>query len=415
MKAFATIPDRVVNFVKGSLRATPDGAFRLALGFSLLFTAAFALRAETIFDFSPHYEAAISQDYTAFYVAAQATAQGEADQLYDVSAFRARIGYETGLLWLYPPTILPLLAPFGVIPYGAAKAVWLALGFAALALGGALAGRGEKLMGIITAVSPAAWALAFTGQLSALFAFAMLVGLLCAKTRPVIAGVCIGLLTLKPQFGALVPVFLIAVGAWRTAAVAALTALGLIVAAVSFVGIGSFEEFLRSLGGTHTHFAAMGGNPGRITLNESLSFLGISVPSLIACTPPLLAAAGCILLLARRGAPLALLAAFVMLSTCATSPYFWNYDFVIVVFALLLLATHVDHFAKPTHFLFTGLWFAPLLPYAFSQPFFTPWLWFLLVAATVISFRMAAAGASHNSHDAEARRLLRFSIQSSSS
>lgn len=389
MQAFATIPGRVAAQVKGALRMTPDGAFRLALGFSLLFTAAFALRAETIFDFPPQHAASTAQDYIAFYVAAKAASQGEASHLYDVAAFRSRIGYETGLLWLYPPTILPLLAPFGLVSYGAAKAVWLALGFASLALGGALAGRGERAMGAIAAVSPAAWALAFTGQLSALFALAMLVGLLFAKTRPVLAGICIGLLTLKPQFGALVPVFLIAVGAWRAAAVGAATTLCLIVTALTFVGAEPFVGFLHSLTGTHSHFTAMGGNPGRITLNESLSSLGVSAPTLIVFLLPLLAAAGCIFFLAARGAPFVLLVAFVLLSSCAASPYFWNYDFAVVVFALMLIATHVRLFTKSTHLLFTALWFAPLLPYTYDHSFFTPTLWLMLVAASVASFRMA--------------------------
>ncbi|MFX8624471.1 glycosyltransferase family 87 protein, partial [Acinetobacter baumannii] len=50
--------------------------------------------------------------------------------------------------------------------------------------------------------------------------------------RPWLAGVCLGLLTYKPQYGLIFPLVLIAAGQWKTFASAALT--GASVAALSW-------------------------------------------------------------------------------------------------------------------------------------------------------------------------------------
>src|SRR5258707_15512486 len=47
--------------------------------------------------------------------------------------------------------------------------------------------------------------------------------------RPVLAGICLGLLAYKPQFGLLFPIALIAAGHWRVFASAGMTAIAMYV------------------------------------------------------------------------------------------------------------------------------------------------------------------------------------------
>src|SRR5271155_2432699 len=71
------------------------------------------------------------------------------------------------------------------------------------------------------------------------FLTAALIGgsLVFLERRPLLAGICLGLLTYKPQFGLLFPVILIADRRWLTIAVAALVAIAL--AALSWLAFGS--------------------------------------------------------------------------------------------------------------------------------------------------------------------------------
>jgi hypothetical protein len=72
-------------------------------------------------------------------------------------------------------------------------------------------------------------------------------GLLCLERRPVLAGVFIGCLTYKPQFGVLVPVALIAAKEWRAIASAVITAAFLAGTSVAAFGFGVWLAFPREL------------------------------------------------------------------------------------------------------------------------------------------------------------------------
>jgi hypothetical protein len=128
------------------------------------------------------------------------------------------------------------------MPYLVAAIVWLVTTLAAYvaAIGGIL-GR----TGILFALGfPAAIWNVTAGQngfLTAALAGGTL-GLL--QRRPALAGICLGLLTYKPQFGLLFPFVLIADRQWLTIAAAAITAI--VLAALSWLAFGStsWEAFV---------------------------------------------------------------------------------------------------------------------------------------------------------------------------
>src|SRR5204862_7518902 len=67
--------------------------------------------------------------------------------------------------------------------------------------------------------------------------------LLLIERRPVLAGVFIGCLTYKPQFGILFPVALIAARQWRTCVSAAATAIFLAAASAGTFGVDAWAAF----------------------------------------------------------------------------------------------------------------------------------------------------------------------------
>jgi arabinofuranan 3-O-arabinosyltransferase len=128
--------------------------------------------------------------------------------------------------WHYPPTFLFVAAALATLPFLTAALLWLVatLSAYAAALCGILGGR----TGILVALGfPAAVWNVTAGQNG--FLTAALIGgtLGLLERRPALAGICLGLLTYKPQFGLLFPIVLIADRQWRLIAVASLTAIGL--------------------------------------------------------------------------------------------------------------------------------------------------------------------------------------------
>jgi arabinofuranan 3-O-arabinosyltransferase len=143
--------------------------------------------------------------------------------------------------WHYPPTFLFAAAAIATLPYLAAAIVWLAATFAAYAA--ALAGILGRRNGLFLAVGfPALWNIT-AGQNG--FLTAALIGgtLGLLERRPALAGLCLGLLTYKPQFGLLFPLVLIADRRWRTILVATAVAGALAVASWLAFGSASWEAF----------------------------------------------------------------------------------------------------------------------------------------------------------------------------
>jgi hypothetical protein len=134
-------------------------------------------------------------------------------------------------------------AALATLPYLVAALVWLIVTLSAYAatLGGILGTRA----GVLLALGfPAALWNVTAGQNG--FLTATLIGgtLGLLERHPALAGLCLGLLSYKPQFGLLFPIVLIADRRWRTIVVAALTAGALAMASWLAFGSASWEAFL---------------------------------------------------------------------------------------------------------------------------------------------------------------------------
>src|SRR6266702_1543002 len=113
--------------------------------------------------------------------------------------------------WLYPPFFFAVAFLVASLPYAWGIAIWLAASFAAyLAAMRAIVPRPETLL--IAAAFPAVFINIGHGQNGFLTAALLGGALHWLDRRPWFAGVLIGLLAYKPQFGVLIPVALLAGG-----------------------------------------------------------------------------------------------------------------------------------------------------------------------------------------------------------
>src|SRR5579871_2629770 len=144
--------------------------------------------------------------------------------------------YPGNFAWHYPPPFLFIAALLAHFPYAAAYAGWAAVSFLPyLAAMRAIVGRTFGLL--LAAAFPVVFTNTLVGQNGFLTA-ALIGGTLVAMPRwPVLSGICLGLLSYKPQYGLLFPLVLIAASQWRVFCAAAVTAASL--AAVSWIAFGS--------------------------------------------------------------------------------------------------------------------------------------------------------------------------------
>src|SRR5262249_48919092 len=170
---------------------------------------------------------ALGTDWMVFYGGAQWFLDGHLATLFDGERFTDYLNTVfAGWLseptpfrpWVYPPSYLLVVLPFGVLPFAAAYVVFqlasAALLAAALWHGGAPP-PARPLVLAAALLGPAAAINAGMGQNAFLMAALLVGGFRLLRSNPAVGGAVLGLLTMKPQFCLLVPVALVAMREWR--------------------------------------------------------------------------------------------------------------------------------------------------------------------------------------------------------
>lgn len=150
-----------------------------------------------------------------------------------LSVFGVGAGWQ---YWSYLPHALLVFAPFSLMPYLPSALVFL---MATLALYGHAVSLQDRDFPPFSALLLLPFLLAniLAADSGYLTAALMLYGLGLRDRHPVLAGIAIGVLTIKPQLGLLLPVLLIFEGNWRTFLAAVATALVMVALSLSLVGV----------------------------------------------------------------------------------------------------------------------------------------------------------------------------------
>ncbi len=292
----------------------------------------------------------IANDFVNVVAAGALAREGKAASAYDWPLHKAAeiraIGHDFDDYygWHYPPPFLFVAAALATLPYLVAMIAWLTVTLAAYvaAMIGILGTTlGRRTSTLVALGFPAALWNVTAGQNG--FLTAALIGgtLGLLERQPVAAGICLGLLTYKPQFGLLFPLILIADRRWLTIAVAAAVAIGLAGLSWLVFGAASWTAFMHwmpitshiVLGEGHADFNRLQSLFGLVRAyggSEALAWTVQAVWSLAL-------AAGTVWLW-RSSAAFDLKAAALAAATLLATPYLYMYDLtaLAVAFAFLL-------------------------------------------------------------------------------
>ncbi|UWX58030.1 DUF2029 domain-containing protein [Chlorobaculum sp. MV4-Y] len=286
----------------------------------------------------------ICRDFITFWTASHLALTGHAQDAYNISlllkAEQADVPLsQIPLPWFYPPPFYLVVLPLALLPFLAAY--WT---FTLSTLGGYFLVlrrivRGKTAMWCLAGFS-GLWINLFHGHNAFLTAALAGAALLSVERRPVLAGVFIGLLAIKPHLAILFPVVLLAIGAWRTLITAVVTVIIFMAIGTVTLGTGVLTGFIANLG-----YARLYVETGLLpwvktpTVFAFLRLLGM--PVAWAYVVHFVVAAGAVIVVWhvwRRSQNRNLRSAALMTATFLVSPYVFDYDLAWLAFPIAWLA-----------------------------------------------------------------------------
>lgn len=312
-------------------------------------------------------------DFLAFWGAGQVTFAGDPAAAYDL-ATQERVQTATGsrgwFAFVNPPPFLFVAAPLGALPFPLAWITWVAATYAAYVFATMRAFARYWLPALVFPGALLAAGHAQTGLLTA----ALLVGGAALLGRqPVLAGVVLGALVIKPHLALLVPFWLAGAGNWRGFLAAGATAVGLLLAAWLAFGLDTMIAYTRSwdasaaiLASDDPEFYLRMASPYsqlRLVIDPGLALAANAVVSIFAISIAFMA-------WRRMGEDALASGALVLAATALASPYLFNYDLPFLILPILWLAWTAQRqgFRPFEKLLLVALFFAPYATRAAALP-----------------------------------------------
>ncbi len=241
--------------------------------------------------------------------------------------------------WHYPPPFLFVASLLAMLPYSVAFIGWMAASFVPyLAVVRGIVGRPFGLM--LAIAFPMVFSNTLVGQNG--FLTAALIGgtLYLIPARPILAGVCLGLLSYKPQYGLLFPVVLIAASQWRVFISAGVTAFAMALASWLAFGTESWQAFFHWM----PMFSQAFLTEGKATwwklqsIFSLVRYFGGTEPLAWAFQWVLTASVATVLVLMWRSrVPYTMKAAALAAGTLLTTPYLFMYDMMVLAIPVAFL------------------------------------------------------------------------------
>lgn len=317
-------------------RAISSGTIML-----ILFVTFFVLGAIATHGFTSKNMTGPGSDFSVFWSASHLTLTHGPIHAYDTTELMRVVGQygtvdtSTNVLmpWLYPSTFLMVVVPLALLPFWPSYVLFVvATGLVYVKVIGWLLGVGSvwrRGVWMPIVASPAVFVSVLMGQNSMLTAALAGAGVYLLDKRPVLAGIAIGLLAIKPQLAILFPLVLLTTRAWKTFASAALTGTALTIISLAVCGWETIPAFLHNARWAQVHLVENGGVAWQVmpTMLAAARSLGLSVTQAYALHMVVGGlSVGALLYVWLRTTDAGLRVAMLALATILTSPYLRAYE-----------------------------------------------------------------------------------------
>jgi hypothetical protein len=317
----------------------------------------------------PHaYISPLAIDFLPFWSSSHLALQGHAADAYNVGVLTKvehdAISHSVGILpWLYPPSFLLVVYPLALLPWKVAAMVFLGGTYMLFvrAIQAIVPGRQALL---VAAAFPGAALVLVSGQNGLLTAALAALGLALLPRRPVVAGICLGILSVKPHLAVLIPLALLCSRSWRALAAFAVCAVSMLALSVLLFGTGTLTAFVHNAGMAAGYIETGRASLARIPTVFALAKLA-HVPSALAYVAQglsALLAAGAVCYAWSRESAYALRAGTLACATLLVSPYLFDYDLTWYGVVIAWYCKHaIDNgWKRGEREWLVLLWFAPL-------------------------------------------------------
>jgi hypothetical protein len=319
----------------------------------------------------------VGRDFLNTWMGGRSAFWGGPADWFDSEVYMAAIQQVTGLpelapmYWSYPPHLMLFVWPFGLLGFLPCYVVWCAAGLA-LYLWAALAAGVDRRHWFFLAVAPAVTVNVFLGQNGFLTAALLIGGFANLDQRPIIAGILFGILTIKPQFGLLLPIVLVLRGDWRVIGAALATTALLVAATALWFGPDIWIQYLHKVVPQQHELLNVAGIMGwpivaSAFVNARLVGLPDQAAWMIQGVVSACAFGAVIWTFWRKRDPVLSQALYVT-ATFLFSPWIMNYDMVVFAWIVALMRQHGK--ATPVdQCLSLAVWMLPILmfPLGFSH------------------------------------------------
>ncbi len=351
-----------------------------------------------------HFGAAIGRDFLNSWMGGRSAFCGGPAPWFDFQAYNTALEQITGhpdfpdMYWSYPPHLVLFIWPLGLLPYLPAYALWCAAGLGLYLLAAWSGGVSRKYM-LFLAVAPGVAVNVFFGQNGFLTAALLIGGLANLDRRPTVSGILFGILTIKPQFGLLLPVMLVLTARWRVIAIAVVTTAVLVAATSVWFGPDIWLEYVRKVTPQQHWLLTKGGGlllpmVASAVVNARMIGLPLSADWAIQGIVSASALAMVVWTFWRRRDPVLSLAVFVA-ATFLFSPWMLNYDMVVFGFVVAMLRERTDNTVADDR-LAIAVWILPVAMLLFGAAHIPIAMMVLPAFAGRLIWRLSRGEVRHN-------------------
>ncbi|AKC70249.1 glycosyltransferase family 87 protein [Pandoraea oxalativorans] len=255
--------------------------------------------------------------------------------------------------WLYPPTFQWLIQPLSWLPYSWTYAIYVAVSVALFALAVMQWRRWAGWPWRVVMAFPGLWVAVLVGQNSIVTLLLMTVALTQASVRPLLAGVCAGLLVIKPQFALLLPLWWLCGRQWQALGAMVLAGGACCALTLLWGGWPLWQAFFAAVATFNADIVQQGAGDiwhAMPTVFAMARLQGATLPAAyvvygLVAIPSVLFTAW----LWVRQAPLPLRVAAAMVATLLVQPYLLYYELAWLIVPLLCLAVPIDQARLGSH------------------------------------------------------------------